>query len=102
LCWLLERDEIRGEKELRVALNNHVIAIWLSFGAKLPKWIQLIRDHDTANGKKTIIFVQVPSVEDALVAIRDWEVDVIVAQGFILLQSPFPSTNSSWYSYSRH
>ncbi|KAJ3569041.1 hypothetical protein NP233_g5317 [Leucocoprinus birnbaumii] len=85
LCWRLERDEAQGEKELNVALDSHVTAIWLSFGEKLPKWIQQVRDHDRANGRKTIIFVQVPSAEDALVASRDWKVDVIVAQAFILM-----------------
>ncbi|KXN89375.1 Nitronate monooxygenase [Leucoagaricus sp. SymC.cos] len=81
LCWRLERDEEQGKRELNVALNNHVAAVWLSFSERLPKWIQLVRDHDAANEKKTLIFVQVPSVEDALVAIHDWKVDVIVAQG---------------------
>lgn len=81
LCWRLERDETQGEKELKTALDNRVAAVWFSFGEKLPHWIQFVRDHDEANGKKTVIFVQIPSVEDALVAIRDWKVDVIVTQG---------------------
>lgn len=83
LCWLLEKDEPQGEKLLKAALDRHVAAIWLSFGAKLPKWIQFVRDHNAANGRRTLIFVQLASLEDALVAIRDWKVDVIVAQGFI-------------------
>jgi nitronate monooxygenase len=84
LCWRLELDEARGERELKTALDNRVAAVWLSFGEKLPKWIQFVREHDAANGQKTIIFIQSSSVEDALVAIRDWKVDVIVAQGYIL------------------
>ncbi|KAF9449943.1 2-nitropropane dioxygenase [Macrolepiota fuliginosa MF-IS2] len=81
LCWRLEADELQGEKLLQTVLNNHVVAIWLAFGSNLPKWIQFVRDHDAANGGKTIIFVQLSSVEETLVAIHDWKVDVIVAQG---------------------
>ncbi len=83
LCWYLEKNEPQGEKLIRVALDNRVTAIWLAFGNNLPKWIQLVRDYDATNGIKTLIFVQLSSVEDARVAIHDWKVDVIVAQGFI-------------------
>jgi len=81
LCWCLEKDEPQGEKLVRVALDNRVTAIWLAFGSNLPKWIQLVRDYDATNSTKTLIFVQLSSVEDARVAIHDWKVDVIVAQG---------------------
>lgn len=90
LCWKLELDAVRGERKLKTALDNHVVAVWFSFGENLPKWIQFVRDHDRANGAQTIIFVQVSSVGDALVAIHDWKVDVIVAQGFISFFHPLP------------
>lgn len=83
LCWCLEKDEPQGEKLVRVALDNRVTAIWLAFGSNLPKWVQFVRDYDATNGTKTLIFVQLSSVKDARVAIHDWKVDAIVAQGFI-------------------
>jgi len=60
-----------------------VRAIWLSFGEHLSRWIELVRNHDEKSGKspRTLIFVQVNSVEEALVADRTWKVDILVAQG---------------------
>ncbi len=81
LGWLLDNDEESGEKAIKTTLDNHVAAIWLAFGNNLLKWIQFIRKYDATNNRKTIIFVQLGSVEDAKVAIHDWKVDVIVAQG---------------------
>jgi len=60
-----------------------VRAIWFSFGENLGRWIELVRNHDQRTGKspKTLVFVQVNSVDDALFAVRTWKVDVLVAQG---------------------
>ncbi|KAF7308605.1 CBM1 domain-containing protein [Mycena chlorophos] len=51
--------------------------------ADIPKWIRLVRQHDEEAQKpeNTLIFVQVSSVEEALVAANEWKVDVIVVQG---------------------
>jgi len=98
LCWRLEIDAAQGKREIKTALDNHVVAVWLSFGRNLSKWIQFVRDHDKVTGTQTIIFVQVSSVDDALVAIHDWKVDVIVAQGFI---SSFQILILASYPYSR-
>lgn len=81
LGWWLDKDEQKAEEVLKVALDNRVLAIWLAFGNNLQKWIQFIQDYDSRSGRKTVIFVQLSSVEDALVAMNDWKVDVIVAQG---------------------
>jgi len=82
LGWLLEQPNERGSAEefLSVAINNNVRAVWFSFGRELKRWIQFIRDNERNPGA-TAIFVQVTSVEEALVAINDWKVDVVVAQG---------------------
>lgn len=88
--WLLDSDEQNGEKVIKTALDNHVAAIWLAFGNNLLKWIQFIRNYDSTNNRETIIFVQLGSVEDAKIAIYDWKVDVIVAQGL------FPSPLYIW------
>jgi nitronate monooxygenase len=66
-----------------LALENGVQAIWLSFGEDLGRWIEFVRIHDQKSGKtpRTLIFVQVNSVDEALLAVQTWKVDVLVAQG---------------------
>ncbi|KAG2138851.1 hypothetical protein BD769DRAFT_1433344 [Suillus cothurnatus] len=68
---------------LNVSLSNKVQAIWLAFGNNIDRWIEHIRSYDASSGRenKTLIFVQVSSVKEALIAIQDWKVDVLVAQG---------------------
>jgi len=80
LGWRLETPNIPAQELLSVALANNVQAVWLSFGANLQRWIKYIRETERKPGA-TKIFVQVTSVEDALVAVNDWKADVIVAQG---------------------
>lgn len=82
LGWILDQLDGRGSAEdfLSVALDNNVRAVWFAYGTDLNKWIQYIRDNEHYPGG-TMIFVQVTSVEEALVAINDWKVDVVVAQG---------------------
>ncbi|KAJ7257860.1 2-nitropropane dioxygenase [Mycena haematopus] len=70
---------------LTIALEHNVQAVWFAFGEKLPQWIEFVRDHDRRLGndsnKKTLIFVQISTVKEALVAANEWKVDCIVAQG---------------------
>ncbi|KAI0321015.1 2-nitropropane dioxygenase [Amylostereum chailletii] len=87
LGWRLDRGP-RDPKEphhaqFDLALSQQVRAIWLSFGNDLLKWVDRIRSHDAAQSppRKTIIFVQVGSVSEAIRAANEWKVDVIVAQG---------------------
>ena len=60
-------------------------AVWFSFGEDLGRWIEFVRSHDEKHGKtpKTLIFIQVNSVDDALLAVQKWKVDVLVAQGTV-------------------
>ncbi|KAF9245316.1 2-nitropropane dioxygenase [Melanogaster broomeanus] len=83
LGWQLEKSTAKAEVMLSAALDNHVQAIWLAFGNNLGQWIKYIRDYDAEHkrSRATIVFLQVSSVEEALVAIHDWRVDVLVAQG---------------------
>jgi nitronate monooxygenase len=66
-----------------LALENGVQAIWFSFGEDLGRWIEFVRIHDQKSGKTpgTLIFVQVNSVDEALLAVQTWKADVLVAQG---------------------
>lgn len=94
LGWKLEEEA--GSQHihlLELALENGVRAIWLSFGEDLGRWIEFVRDHDQKTGKspKTLVFLQVNSVDEALFAVKSWKVDVLVAQGKnSLFEPPWP------------
>ena len=66
---------------LDAALQSNVRAIWLSSGAELGKWVEYIRENDKETGRKTHVFIQVNSVDEAAVAVNTWKADVLVAQG---------------------
>ncbi|KAJ7746954.1 2-nitropropane dioxygenase [Mycena maculata] len=81
LAWQLEAPQSPVIELISVALEHDVQAVWFSFGEDLGRWIQLVRENDARRGKKTIIFVQISTVKEALVAVNEWKVDCIVAQG---------------------
>ncbi|KAH9072170.1 2-nitropropane dioxygenase [Lactarius deliciosus] len=83
LGWKLEEAQSPHVALLELALENGVQAVWFSFGEDLGRWIALVRSHDEKHGntRKTLIFVQVNSVDEALHAAQTWKVDVLVAQG---------------------
>lgn len=84
LAWQLEKDPSSAIDVLNVALSNKVRAIWFAFGNDIGRWIEHVRSYDESSGRnqKTLIFVQIASVDEALTATQDWKVDVLVAQGF--------------------
>lgn len=86
LAWQLDKQQFNAFECIQIALENHVKAIWLSYGEDLGKWIKHVREHDPRAGTENAvkIFVQISSVEHALMAINDWKVDVIVVQGSIV------------------
>jgi len=83
LGWKLEEPGSQYIPLLELALDNNVRAIWLACGQDLGRWIEFVRNHDEQSGKspKTLLFVQVNSVDEALIAAQAWKVDVLVAQG---------------------
>ncbi|KAM6496885.1 2-nitropropane dioxygenase [Amanita muscaria] len=83
LGWQLEKSTSRANELLSIALDNHVQAIWLAFGQELGQHIQFIRDYENNLGRdtKVAIFIQTSFLDDAIVAAREWKVDVIVVQG---------------------
>ncbi len=86
LGWALEEAQSPHIALLELALENGVQAVWFAFGEDLGRWIELVRRHDEQRGKtrrKTLIFVQLNSVDEALVAAQTWKVDVVVAQGAV-------------------
>ena len=82
LGWLLDQVDAPNSAQdlLAVALDNNVQAVWFSFGVDLTRWIRFIRDNEHSPG--TIkVFVQVTSLEEAIIAVKEWKLDVVVAQG---------------------
>ena len=98
LAWQLDKQQYDGALEcLHITLENHVKAIWLSYGEDLGKWINYVREHDPRAGTENAvkIFVQISLVEHALMAINDWKVDVIVVQGSTVLLLSLKQSNLS-------
>lgn len=94
LGWRLE--DPRGENEssavelLDLALRSRVQAVWFSFGTQLGRWVRHVRDYDANNDNqhhRTRVFVQVGSYQEALQAIHEWKVDVLVTQGACFLRT---------------
>ncbi|KAF7798017.1 hypothetical protein EIP86_009227 [Pleurotus ostreatoroseus] len=81
LGWKLEEAGAELKAVLDTALEHHVQAIWLGFGKGLRHFISHIRQHDLACGQKTLVFIGVNTVPEALVATNEFKADVIVAQG---------------------
>ncbi|EJU03899.1 inosine monophosphate dehydrogenase [Dacryopinax primogenitus] len=80
--WML--DAPIGVKEmLKWAIMQGVKAVWLSFGEDIGKWVQFVReaDEERGDGRKTLVAVQLGTVQQMKVAAEEWKVDIIVAQG---------------------
>ncbi|KAG6849924.1 hypothetical protein H0H93_003635 [Arthromyces matolae] len=79
--WILAMTEISDDPRLEAILEEKPVAIWFAFGDNLGKYIAQVRAYDEKREHKTTVFVMTHSVEGALRAANEWEVDVIVAQG---------------------
>jgi len=80
--WILDMTEVSDDPRLNAILDEKPVAVWFAFSADLiGKYIAQVRAYDAKREHKTIIFVIVNSVTDALRAANEWKVDVIVAQG---------------------
>lgn len=79
--WMVDSKEEEYKELINIALEGGVRAVWLSFGNDLKRWIDYIRSSPAYAAHKPFVFVQVTSVEEALEAVNDWKVDVLVVQG---------------------
>ncbi len=86
LAWKLDEAGRAAHDMLDAALENNVQAIWLAFGNNMGQWVNYIREKNQRDGQKTLVFVQVNSLAEALVAVNEWKTDVLIAQG--ISQSP--------------
>ncbi|KAF9266681.1 inosine monophosphate dehydrogenase [Marasmius fiardii PR-910] len=83
--WILDITEASDDPRLISILEEKPAAIWFAFGkSDLGKYIAQTREYDAKREHKTLVFVMVHSVEDALRAANEWKADVIVVQGALL------------------
>ncbi|EJD07540.1 2-nitropropane dioxygenase [Fomitiporia mediterranea MF3/22] len=82
LGWKLDQSNESAEL-LSIALEARVAAVWLAFGTDLGKWVRHVRKFDASRSKPhtTIVFVLVNCLQDAQKAVKEWDADVLVAQG---------------------
>lgn len=91
LGWVLDKKS-SGQGDGRVelvdaALDARVQAVWFAFGSDLGRYVRYVRAEDLKRNAdqprphKTLVFVQVNSVEEARVVVHEWAVDVLVVQG---------------------
>ncbi|KAF5346991.1 hypothetical protein D9757_013397 [Collybiopsis confluens] len=81
LGWILDRTEISDDPRIPPVLAEQPAAIWFAFGVDLGKYVSEVRAYDATREHKTIIFVIITTVNEALQAANEWGVDVLVVQG---------------------
>ncbi len=81
ISWVLKLTEGSDDPRLVRVLEELPKAIWFAFGDDLDDYIAQVRAYDGKRNFKTLIYVIVNSVEEALRATNEWKVDVLVVQG---------------------
>lgn len=79
--WVLDMFNSTFDPRLTTVLDKAPAAIWLAFGQDLGKYVAQVRAYDVTRDHKTILFVNVNTVDEALRAANEWKVDVLVVQG---------------------
>ncbi|KAK0218988.1 2-nitropropane dioxygenase [Armillaria fumosa] len=81
ISWILKLTESSDDPRLIRVLEELPKAIWFAFGDDLGDYIAQVRAYDGKRNFKTLIYVIVNSVEEALRATNKWQVDALVVQG---------------------
>jgi len=88
LGWILDLTEpstsAPGEvwdPRLPTVLDEKPDITWLAFGNDLGRHVAYIRAYQADKEKQTRVFVNVNTVEEAMTAVNEWEVDGIIVQG---------------------
>lgn len=82
ISWILKLTESSDDPRLVRVLEELPKAVWFAFGDDLGDYIAQVRAYDGKKNKfKTLIYVIVNSVEEALRATNEWQVDALVVQG---------------------
>ncbi|KIK54002.1 hypothetical protein GYMLUDRAFT_264859 [Collybiopsis luxurians FD-317 M1] len=79
--WILDQTETSDDPRIPAVLAERPVAIWFAFGVDLGKYVARVRQYDAGREHRTLIFVIVNSVDEAVRAANEWGVDVIVVQG---------------------
>ncbi|KAH8920064.1 inosine monophosphate dehydrogenase [Atractiella rhizophila] len=77
LAWILESMPADEAEEMVQRSARECKAVWFSFGAQIGRWIEIARKARA----DVLVFVQINSVEEAITAVEEWKVDVLIAQG---------------------
>ncbi|TCD66842.1 hypothetical protein EIP91_000920, partial [Steccherinum ochraceum] len=80
IAWILDMTEPSDDPRLPTILEELPESIWFAFG-DVGKYIKQVQEYDAKREHKTKIFLIVNSAEEALKAVNEWKVDVLVAQG---------------------
>jgi nitronate monooxygenase len=81
LGWVLDKTEVSDDPRIPRVLEQMPMAIWFAFGENMGKYVAQVRAFDAKRTHKTIVFVLVNTLAEAEVAVNEWKVDVLVAQG---------------------
>ena len=81
LGWILDMTEASEDPRIPAILEEKVAAVWFAFGNDLYKYIKAVRDFDAKREHKTKIFCCCNSVDEAIRAVNEWKVDILVLQG---------------------
>ncbi|KAJ3782861.1 2-nitropropane dioxygenase [Lentinula aff. detonsa] len=81
LGWILDKTEASDDPRIPAVLAERPVAIWFAFGVDLGKYVARVREYDAAREHKTIVFVIVNNVDEAVRAANEWKVEVLVVQG---------------------
>ncbi|KAI0789723.1 2-nitropropane dioxygenase [Abortiporus biennis] len=82
--WFLDSfPSEESSARVKAALDEHPAIVWFAFGNDLGKYISLVHEHNAKQKQelKTLIFVNVNSVPEALQATKEWKVDGLAVQG---------------------
>ncbi|KAK0200503.1 2-nitropropane dioxygenase [Desarmillaria ectypa] len=77
ISWILKLTEGSDDPRLVRVLEELPKAIWFAFGDDLGDYIAQVRAYDEKRDFKTLIYVIVNSVEEALRATNEWKVDAL-------------------------
>lgn len=89
--WVLDKTETSEEPRIPAVLEEMPACIYFAFGEDLGPYVRTVREYDAKREHKTLVWVCVNTLEEALTAAKEWKVDIIVAQGKPLsMSAPSP------------
>ncbi|KAF7795070.1 hypothetical protein EIP86_006214 [Pleurotus ostreatoroseus] len=87
LGWVLDKTEASEDPRLPAVLAQRPRAVYFAFGDNLGQYVRQVRAYDArradadGHAHRTLVWVCVNTLEEARVAVEEWGVDVLVAQG---------------------